>query len=552
MIRIDRIGLWTALVIVLALTGCPTPEADDDATADDDDATDDDDDTGIPPDPDEICDRPVDLADTSSADQVVGDGSAASCTEAALATALAAGGTIVFDCGPDPVTIPLTTEQFVTHDTVLDGGGMITLDGGGQTRILNMDTGNFEATSPLLTAQRLTFANGRASGTPFDLGTYWDGGGGAIFYLGGSVTAIDCTFVDNEAAEIGPDVGGGAIYGAGVGETTIVGCVFQGNRGSNGGAVGALHTGLTIVNSTLAASVATGYGANYQDENNVQQGHGGNGGAICMDGSGRTLYICGTTVTGSRGGAIGGALFRTGYEEEPSIIDRSTFSDNEIPELDPSDPDNRSSGVLYIIGTQVTLTDSTISGNIASGYAGVWISSHGAAPGLANLTNVTITGNATHPQEEFTERGIGAGVIIGSDTTGTLQNCTIAGNVAQFASGVINVSPLTVNNCIIANDYENEWTPLNCTGTNFDTPPASGHDNLQWPGDTEWDMDCVEGIVRAEPMLGELADNGGPTLTMAPLPGSPAIGGGTDCPATDQRGEPRSEPCTIGAYEVAE
>jgi hypothetical protein len=52
-------------------------------------------------------------------------------------------------------------------------------------------------------------------------------------------------------------------------------------------------------------------------------------------------------------------------------------------------------------------------------------------------------------------------------------------------------------------------------------------------------------------MLGTLADNGGPTWTQALLPGSPAIGAATSCPATDQRGYPRpaTGPCDIGAYE---
>ena len=67
---------------------------------------------------------------------------------------------------------------------------------------LNMDTGNFEATSPLLTVQRLTFRDGLATGTPTELGFDVDGGGGAIFYRGGSVTAIDCVFADNSAADI--------------------------------------------------------------------------------------------------------------------------------------------------------------------------------------------------------------------------------------------------------------------------------------------------------------------------------------------------------------
>ena len=158
--------------------------------------------------PEEICTRPVNLVDTSSPNQVVGSGTPASCTEAALETAIAAGGVITFNCGPEPHTIILTSEKRILTDTVLDGANLITLSGGNATRILNMDTGNFEATSPQLTVQRLTFTGGRASGTATRLGFDIDGGGGAIFYRGGSVTAIDCVFTGNTAAEVGPDVGG--------------------------------------------------------------------------------------------------------------------------------------------------------------------------------------------------------------------------------------------------------------------------------------------------------------------------------------------------------
>jgi hypothetical protein len=50
-------------------------------------------------------------------------------------------------------------------------------------------------------------------------------------------------------------------------------------------------------------------------------------------------------------------------------------------------------------------------------------------------------------------------------------------------------------------------------------------------------------------MLGALGDNGGDTETMLPAAGSPAIGIGTGCPATDQRGQPRPAACTAGAVE---
>lgn len=508
-------------------------------------------DTGmdVPPVPPPTCEPPVEAVDTSDASTAVGDGTPGSCTEEALAEALEAGGIVTFDCGDDPVTITLTSGKHVTSDTVIDGGGLVTLSGGGTTRILNMDTGNFEATGPHLIVQHLTFQDGHATGTEIPLGIDLDGGGGAIFYRGGSVTVIDCVFTNNVAAEIGPDVAGGAIYGIGVGETVVVGSRFTGNRAANGGAIGALHTAITLVNSTVTGNVATGHGANWVDEHGEQQGHGGNGGAIVMDGVGRTLEICGCEISNNEGGAHGGGLFRTGYESEPTIIHLSTFHSNTVRE--PEDPDlGCSGGGLYIQGTSVTMTSSTISSNSARSFAGLWILGHGSAPAVADLTNVTIAGNWTFPADPFTDRGIGGGLIIGDNTVGTILNCTIADNEAQFASGIARVSPLTVRNTIISNHADNEWTPLNCTGSSYDTPPGTGTDNIQWPGDLhERDMECTAGILYADPLLGDLRDDGGATMTMAPLASSPALAAGHDCPATDQRGEPRSEPCTIGAVE---
>src|SRR5688572_4019975 len=62
-----------------------------------------------PPPPGSAC-TPLPLVDTSSPDRVVGTGTADSCTEAELRSALAAGGVITFNCGASPVTIPITSE----------------------------------------------------------------------------------------------------------------------------------------------------------------------------------------------------------------------------------------------------------------------------------------------------------------------------------------------------------------------------------------------------------------------------------------------------------
>lgn len=496
--------------------------------------------------PNEV-DPPLDLVDISAPATTVGDGSAASCTESALASAVRQGGVIVFDCGEEEVTIRITRTLEVTRDTVVDGEHRVFLDGGDAVRIMKLDTGNFEASGPTLTVQRLGFENGRSSGTAIPLGVDTDGGGGAIYHLGGSVHAIDCVFRANRCPEEGPDVAGGAIYGIGVGETVVVGSVFTNNRCSNGGAIGSLHTALTVANCALSGNRATGYGANSVDANGQQVGRGGNGGAISMDGRGRTLSILGSVLSGNQGGAFGGAVFRTSYEGEATIIARSSITDNRVGES--TDTEGRAGG-LYLQGSHVRVTDTTIARNAAAGFAGLWVLAHGPAAGVVDLTNVTLADNRTWPREDFTTEGIGGGLIVGDNTTGTLVNVTIVGNRAQFASGIARASGLTIRNSLIHNVFSNEWTPINCSGSAYASPPGAGSPNLQWPNGRQDDMDCTAGIVRADPMMGELGDHGGLGETMMPQAGSPAVGMGTDCPSTDQRGRPRDPSrCTLGAVE---
>jgi hypothetical protein len=75
-----------------------------------------------------------------------------------------------------------------------------------------------------------------------------------------------------------------------------------------------------------------------------------------------------------------------------------------------------------------------------------------------------------------------------------------------------------------------------------------GTGNIEWPDGAG----CTKSPLVADPLLGELSDNGGEIETMLPSTLSPAKGLGTSCPATDQLGEPRSDPCTVGAIEIIE
>ena len=457
--------------------------------------------------------EPLPLVDTANPDHVVGDGTAASCTEAALRVAATAGGTITFDCGADPVTITVGGTIVFADESVLDGGGKVTLSGGGSARILYLDSG-YDQTTPRLTVQRLSFRGGMSPAEGEDTAQ----GGGAIYRDGGSLTVIDCTFDDNHGPATGQDVAGGAIYAFGGGETVISGSTFTDNSASDGGAVGSLNGHLTIVNSSFIGNAATGTDGN--------PGNGGCGGGIYMDGGDEVTTLCGVTIADNTAGAIAGGFFRVSNSDDGTFtMERSVVSGNRVT---PTDDGN--AGGMYLQGLALTISASTISHNEAFYNGGIWINEC-----EANLTNVTIAENVATGSN-------GGGVWLGNDPTGTMLNCTIANNhsaAAGMVAGAIFGSGLVLKNTIVAGNTA-MYTP-GCS----DTHPSEG-ENLQFPGGAL----CTASPTIADPELGALGDNGGPTETLLPSSSSPAIGLGSDCPATDQRGEPRAEPCTLGAVEA--
>ena len=411
------------------------------------------------------------------------------------------------------------------------GGGTVTLSGGGTTRILEL-VHSFEKASPTVTLQRLRFEKGRTTDVANTKET--TKGGGAVYTLGGNLVVLDSTFDGNRGPDTGQDVAGGAIYNVGAGKTTIARSVFLQNACSNGGAVGALGSALAIATTSFSGNKAIGTGGN--------PGNGGNGGAIVMDGRGKELSLCGVAVKASEANAFGGALFRTSYENEPTKIDQSVFDGNQIV-----DGDVGQAGALYLQGTAVTLTRSSIVNNKARFAAGISVYEHGTpAPGRIDMVNVTIAKNAVHERPDFTKMGLVGGITVGDRVTGTWQNVTIVQNRAQFAAGIGGGSSrLTITNTIVSNVALNEYTPLNCNGE-----PAGGANDLQFPTQNKGSSDkpCVTGITLADPLMGDLTTD--PMPTVRPGAGSPALGAGKSCPDTDQLGKPRKKDgCTLGAVE---
>jgi hypothetical protein len=277
--------------------------------------------------------------DTSSPDVVIGNGTPASCTSAAVVDAVAQGGVITFDCGPNPVTIVMNQTAKVVNDTgpeiVIDGGNKVTLSGDGVRRILYMNTcdqAQVWTTShcndqdhPRLTVQNLTLVRGNAGGQTLD------GGGGAIYVRGGRFKIVNSRFFDNECAPTGTDVGGAAVrvfdqyndLPVYVTHSTFGGAPGYGNECANGGGLSSIGVSWTVINSLFTHNRAIGSGANGGYPG------GGNGGAIYNDGNTMTLTVRGTRMENNVANEGGGAIFfvsnnRTGH----LVIDDSILAYN--------------------------------------------------------------------------------------------------------------------------------------------------------------------------------------------------------------------------------
>ncbi|HZT32447.1 MAG TPA: choice-of-anchor Q domain-containing protein [Bryobacteraceae bacterium] len=202
-------------------------------------------------------------------------------------------------------------------------------------------------------------------------------------------------------------------------------------------------------------------------------------------------------------------------------------------------------GGIYNSGT-LTIIDSALSGNAGTTnfiYGGGIYNS-----GTLAITNSTLSGNAANG---FT--GGGGGGIYNASGTVRISNSTFSGNTGSpSGGGIYNGGTVTLQNSIVANSTSGG----NCYGT-----VSSAGYNLSSDGTCNFNN--AGDLNNTDPLLGPLQNNGGPTQTMASLPGSPVIDAGnpngcTDSQghllATDQRGQPRPDAgdasgCDMGAYE---
>lgn len=280
--------------------------------------------------------------DVSQPDHVIGDGTPESCTSQTVIETIALGGRIVFNCGPDPMTIQLQDTIKIYNDTgpeiVIDGGGKIALSGMNRRRILYMNTcdPNLVWTTPhcnnqdhpRLTLQNLTFIDGNSEAE-----TQYDGGG-AVWVRGGRLKVVNCRFFGGACAPVGPDVGGAALrvfdqfedLPVWVVHSTFGGRENLGGVCSNGGGVSSIGVSWNIYNSVFSYNKAIGNGGNPAAEGTPG---GGSGGAIYNDGNTMTLHLCGTRIEHNEVNAYGAAIFFVSNNHDGIImIEKSIIRNN--------------------------------------------------------------------------------------------------------------------------------------------------------------------------------------------------------------------------------
>jgi hypothetical protein len=406
------------------------------------------------------------------------------------------------------------------------GAGSLAISGGGLSRILNVDDGVGGPTIDVeIVGLTLT--------------------GGAAVDNGGAIRSVENVTV-TEAVISGSSavIEGGGIFHDGSGTLIVTASLLSGNfagdTGSNGGGTSGTGGGggggianagsgaVTITNSTLSDNSTGEFG----------------------DGGGIFNWVGTVTLTNSflseNSAEFGGSIIS--FDDGAVTVTNSTLSDNSASDaggaiangdgtvtvtgstLSGNSADKAGGGGIYsFIGGTVTVTNSTLSGNsagsVSGDHDGGGIVNDG---GTLTVTNSTLSGNSA--------TGDGGGIMIFAGGTATVTNSTLSGNAASDqGGGIFNAfnSTVILNNTIVANSGSGGQI----VNDNVSVGALSGSHNLI---EGESPVGLV-GTITADPKLGPLQINGGPTKTHRLLLGSPAIDAGSNAlvpggVTTDQRG----------------
>ncbi|MDB4766828.1 hypothetical protein OAG71_03985, partial [bacterium] len=341
--------------------------------------------------------------------------------------------------------------------------------------------------------------------------------GGGISTVEGAVSLTNSAVIGNSTTGDSADGGG---IGTRSGAVTLANSVVSGNSsGDNGGGISAPSVSLT--DSSVSGNSSVDYGGG------VNTGFG-------------DVSAVNSTVTGNTSGRYGG-----GIRSRNLLLTNSAVSGNHSVE---------DGGGILISSGDVSLTNSTVSGN-TSGGDGAGIRIRG---GNVSFVNSTISMN--------TSDGDGGGALFYSSAV-LLVNSTVTGNSASGIGGGIEFrnivsnddERLTLQNSIVAGNLDNGTAPD--LSTDFVDAVDLIVEHSLIGNTTGSEVSAATGtgnILNQMPLLGPLADNGGPTQTHDLLAGSLALNAGSNTlvnatgVTTDQRGVDRilSGSVDIGALEV--
>jgi hypothetical protein len=467
----------------------------------------------------------------------------------------------------------------------------------GRGAAIYSDGGTVQLISCTLVSNSVTGGRGGAASTTYPtVGIGGLGQGGAIYLNGGSLLLDSVNVISNTASggpgglpspgpgpTLGGNAQGGAIYTAG-GPVLILNCILTNNvciaptgesrrRGASafGGALFQESGSVTFTNSTLAFNQAIGTDAATPSFNFARPG-AAYGGVIAVSSGTTTLMRC-TFISNLASGGYAWHDSGTGEAQGGAIYSSATFRANESTFAgnqalsggnSTTNTDGRG-GAIYNSGLAVLNGCSLIS-NLAKGgnavnypFSGNPPAGHGLGGAVFNasqlvMTNCTIALNLAQGGDAH-DIAFGPGGVVGTGAGGgvyntsngvlTAVNVTIASNSVSavaagfnwtnygFADGAniaVTNGTIWLRNSILAypNTNHSAWGTITDGGFNM-----SSDGSAIFSSGTSFNF--------TDPLLGPLADNGGPTLTMALSLNSPAVDFGTSigAPLTDQRGFPR-------------
>jgi hypothetical protein len=395
----------------------------------------------------------------------------------------------------------------------IEGGGLITLSGGGNSQVFQVDSGAH------VTLDGLTIKDGSAG----------SGSGGGIDNAG-NLTVTNSTLSDNTAG-----ASGGGIDNTG--SLTVSNITLTGNSAAaNGGGIDNAGN-LTVSNVTLTGNTAGANGGGIDNEqagtlsatnatisgNSAQPGGtSGAGGGISNAG---TLTLISTTLADNSASSAGGGIYSTGL----MTVTGSTIDDNTGSYI---------AGGINNQGT-MTVTNCTLAGNYSYLGGGIYNGNYYGLSGNLTLSNDTITTN-------FADYGAGGGIYMANGTTGvstlTLFNTLVSGNYASGSNGDPLSNPtlpfgpdFQVHSGTVSGSYNLIGDGQGLTGiesgdanhNQVGTPTAPINALLAAPiGNANFTQTLTSPIVAFNQSEIPLTNNGGPTQTIALQSGSPAIGAG--------------------------